>query len=68
MTGPQVTDQQGGDEIAGDDKEHIDPDKATTGKAQARVEQDNGNNGDGAQPVDFGSVFQGHESGRACEM
>jgi len=47
-----------GDQKPGDLKEDIDPD-VTAGEAPAEVVHDNHSHGDGAQPVDLGTVGLG---------
>jgi hypothetical protein len=44
----------GGDQIPGNDEEDVDADEAARKTGDVRVEEDDGQNGDGAQPVDLG--------------
>jgi hypothetical protein len=53
------------DEVTADHEKHIDADEAPAGHRQPRVKEDDGQDGDGAQSVDFGAVS--HQTQRAVD-
>ena len=44
------------DDVAGDDKEDVDADKAARQPRHVRVEDDDGEDGDGAEAVNVGTI------------
>ena len=53
--GDQLAEDQPGDEVARQDEEHVDADEAAVDPEQAGVEEDDGDDGEGAQALDVRS-------------
>ncbi len=56
--GLEIGDDDGGDQIAADDEKNIDPDIAAAERPEARVKQNDRNNGDSPQTIYFGTFTQ----------
>jgi hypothetical protein len=52
----EVAQQQAGDQVAGDDEEHVDAGEAATEAGHAEVVADDGTDGDRAEPLDVGAM------------
>src|SRR5580704_4319509 len=50
-------DDDAADQVAGDDEEDVDTDKAALEEIRERVKRDHGADGDRAQPIDVGTIF-----------
>src|SRR5439155_19646574 len=61
---PDIFEEDPGNEEAGYDKEDVYPDKATRNVKNARVKQNDGNNGDGSETVDIRPMLHANSSSR----
>src|ERR1700688_3668964 len=52
-------DDDAADQVAGDDKEDVDADKAALEEIRKRMKRDDGTDGDRAQPIDVGTILFG---------
>src|SRR3712207_9284325 len=65
--GFDVVQDDRGDEIAGDDEEHVDTDEAAAEDGETGVEQQDREDGDGPEAVDVGAVTGGRAGPRSEE-